>query len=52
MDNLGIDDKIIENFNLIDMAAKGCINNVWQRFTSSRVIRGGALVEMSGFGYK
>ena len=28
MDNLGIDDKIIENINLIDMAAKGCIINV------------------------
>ena len=26
MDNLGIDDKTIENLNLIDMAAKGCIN--------------------------
>ena len=26
MDDLGIDDKIIENLNLIDMAAKGCIN--------------------------
>ena len=26
MDNLGIADKIIENLNLIDMAAKGCIN--------------------------
>ena len=28
MDDLGIDDKIIENLNLIDMAAKGCIINV------------------------
>ena len=28
MDDLGIDDKIIENINLIDMAAKGCIINV------------------------
>ena len=26
MDDLGIDDKTIENINLIDMAAKGCIN--------------------------
>ena len=26
MDDLGIDDKTIENLNLIDMAAKGCIN--------------------------
>ena len=25
MDDLGIDDKIIENINLIDMAARGCI---------------------------
>ena len=29
MDNVGIDDKIIENLNLIAMAAKGCIINVW-----------------------
>ena len=29
MDDLGIDDKIIEKINLIDMAAKGCIINVW-----------------------
>ena len=28
MDDLGIDDKIIENINLIDMAAKGCITKV------------------------
>ena len=28
MDDLGIDDKIIENLNLIDMATKGCIINV------------------------
>ena len=28
MDDLGIDDKIIENINLIDMAAKGCIINM------------------------
>ena len=27
-DLLGIDDKIIENLNLIDMEAKGCIINV------------------------
>ena len=26
MDDLGIDDKIIDKLNLIDMAAKGCIN--------------------------
>ena len=45
MDDLGIDDKIIENINLIDMAAKGCIINVWSRFISSRVIRGGAFGE-------
>ena len=48
MDNLGIDDKIIENINLIDMAAKGCIINVWKGFISSREIRGSALVEISG----
>ena len=29
MDDLGIDDKFIENLNLIDMAARGCIINVW-----------------------
>ena len=49
MDDLGIDNKIIENLNLIDMAAKGCINQrVKKRFISSREIRGSALVEISG----
>ena len=49
MDDLGIDDKIIENLNLlINLAARGCIINVWGKVhISSRVIRGGALVEMS-----
>ena len=28
MDDLGTDDKTIENINLIDMAAKGCITKV------------------------
>ena len=37
MDNLGIDDKIIENLNLIDMAAKGCIN---QRVTKVHFLEG------------
>ena len=50
MDNLGMDDKIIENLNLVkiwqlEVAAMAmCV----KRFTCSRVIRGGALGEMSG----
>ena len=48
MDDLGIDGKIIENLNILNnLAARGCIINVWKRFISSRVIRGGALVDMS-----
>ena len=51
MDDLGIDDKIIENLNIfkiwqLEVAALAtCV----KRFISSRVIRGSALVEMSGF---
>ena len=42
MDELGTDDKTINNMNLIKLAT-------WEwRFISSRVIRGSALVEMSG----
>ena len=55
MDNLGMDDKIIENMNLIKIWQLEVA--VWQRvlkrFISSRAIRGSALVEMRvGFGYK
>ena len=49
MDDLGIDDKIIENMNLIkiwqlELELSTCV----KRFISSRVIRGSALMEMSG----
>ena len=43
MDNLGMDYEIIENLNLIKIW-----QHVLKRFISSRVIRGSALVEMSG----
>ena len=44
MDNLGIDDKIIENLNINQMAARGCIN---QRVMKGSFPRGSALVEIS-----
>ena len=43
MDDLGTDDKTINNMNLIKIW-----QHVLKRFISSRVIRGGSLVEMSG----
>ena len=48
MDNLGLDDKIIENLNLNQMAARGCNSTCDKGFISSREIRGSALVEISG----
>ena len=49
MDNMGIDDKIIENLNLDKLIwqLKVATQRVFKRFISSRVIRGSALVEMS-----
>ena len=49
MDNLGIDDKIIENMNLIKIwQLEVATQLVLKRFISSREIRGSALVEKSG----
>ena len=49
-DNLGMDDKIIENLNSIKIwqLEAALWQLVFKRFISSRVIRGSALVEMSG----
>ena len=48
MDDLGMDDKIIENLNLIKIwQLKVAYSTCVKRFISSRVIRGSALVEMS-----
>ena len=50
MDNLGIDDKIIEDLNILIKIwqLKVAVDNWCKRFISSRVIRGSALVEMRG----
>ena len=50
MDNLGIDDKIIENLNSIKnwQLEAALWQLLFKRFISSRVIRGSALVDMSG----
>ena len=50
MDNFWIDDKIIENMNLIKIwqLEVALWQLVFKRFISSRVIRGSALVETSG----
>ena len=47
--NLGIDDKIIDNLNLIKFwQLEVAAQRVLKRFISSREIRGSALVEISG----
>ena len=50
MDSLGIDDKIIENLNILIKIwqLNVTVDNWCKRFISSRVIRGSALVETSG----
>ena len=49
MDNLGIDDKIIDNLNLIKIwQLEAATQQVLKRFISSREIRGSALVVISG----